>query len=52
VANPDGSTLIAEVPRDGFDGRRLILSVPIAKLSETIRTLGSGPLKLEHIYDY
>jgi hypothetical protein len=52
VVNPDGSTLIAEVPRDGFDGRRLILSVPIAKLSETIRTLGSGPLKLEHIYDY
>lgn len=52
VANPDGSTLIAEVPRDGFDGRRLILSVPLLKLADTIRTLQSGPLQLEHIYDY
>lgn len=52
VANPDGATLIAEVQRDGFDGRRLILSVPMAKLADTIRTLQSGPLQLEHIYDY
>lgn len=49
---PEGTTQIAEVARDGFDGRRLILSVPMARLADTIRTLQSGPLQLEHIYDY
>ena len=52
VQLPEGSAQIAEVPRDGFDGRRYILSVQIAKLADTIRTLQSGPLQLEHIYDY
>lgn len=52
VQLPDGVALIAEVPRDGFAGTRLILSIPMVKLGDTIRTLQSGPLQLEHIYDY
>ncbi len=49
---PAGTTLIKDVARDGFEGRRFILSVPMTKLADTIRSLSSGPLKLEHIYDY
>lgn len=49
---PDGLEIIARVPRDGFSDERLIVSAPMIKLANAIRSLQGTSLKLEHIYDY
>jgi hypothetical protein len=49
---PAGSTLLTTIPRDGFADQRQLLSIKVEKLSQLFTTLKSGPLKLEHVYDY
>ena len=57
---PDGSDftstpetqIIGEIARDGYEDHRLLLSVPITKLADLMRKLETGPVKLEHVYDY
>ena len=51
-APPPETSIIGEIARDGYDDHRLLLSVPIIKLADLIRKLETGPVKLEHIYDY
>lgn len=45
-------TVIADLPRYGFDDRRLLVDIPVAKLAEFLRRIGNRTTRLEHIYDY
>jgi hypothetical protein len=52
IAVPENSLLIATVSRTGFGDWRHLISVPVAELSNVIRAMSSGEVKLEHIHDY
>jgi hypothetical protein len=52
VAAPKGSELIASVYRPGFGDWRLLLSVPVRELTNMMRAMPSGEVRLEHIHDY
>ena len=47
-----GAEVLALINRDGFGGKRAMLSVRVAELNKLILALAAGPLRLEHIYDY
>jgi hypothetical protein len=49
---PEGASLLASIPRDGFGDRRLLLGVRVQALSRVIASMRRGPLRLEHVYDY
>jgi hypothetical protein len=51
VDAPDGTALYA-ARRQGFDDWRELREVKVADLAETLRSLASGPARLEHIHDY
>ncbi|WP_275982040.1 hypothetical protein [Frigidibacter sp. ROC022] len=44
--------LIHSARRQGFGDSRQLLELPVPELAGAIRTLASGPLRLEHVYDY
>ena len=47
-----GAEVLALINRDGFGGKRALLSVRVAELDKLILALSAGPLRLEHVYDY
>jgi hypothetical protein len=49
---PEGASLLASIPRDGFGDRRVLLGVKVPVLSRVIASMRRGPLRLEHVYDY
>jgi hypothetical protein len=49
---PSGSQILTIIPRDGFGDQRVLLSTKVEKLSRLFAALKSGPLRLEHVYDY
>jgi hypothetical protein len=49
---PTGVKLIQAVLRDGFDSKRILLDVRMSELAPLIRTLSTGDVRLEHVYDY
>jgi hypothetical protein len=51
-ALPEGAELIADIPRDGFSDRRILLSTEVSQLHTLFVALKQGPLALEHVYDY
>jgi hypothetical protein len=52
IAVPENSLLIATVSSTGFGDWRHLISVPVAEISNVIRAMSSGEVKLEHIHDY
>jgi hypothetical protein len=52
VAAPKGSMLVTSVYRTGFGDWRLLLSVPVSELTNMMRAMPSGEVRLEHIHDY
>lgn len=44
--------LIADINRDGFVGRRLLLQAKVADLPALFAELRAADLELEHVYDY
>ena len=52
VAAPQGSMPIASVYRTGFGDWRQLLSVPVRELTNMMRAMSSGEVRLEHIHDY
>jgi hypothetical protein len=47
-----GADQITSIKRDGFGDQRLLLNVRIAELANLMRTLASGNVTIEHVYDY
>lgn len=46
------ATVIADINRDGFAGRRLLLQAKVRDLSLLFTELKSAGFELEHVYDY
>lgn len=54
-AAPDAlvhAVTIIRIGRDGYDGRRLLVSAKVRDLAALIEDIDAGELELEHIYDY
>jgi hypothetical protein len=51
-ATPQGATLIARLPRDGFPSDRLILNVRVRDLATFLNANQLGDPGLEHVFDY
>jgi hypothetical protein len=47
-----GVQLIKAVLRDGYGSKRMLLDVRMSELAPLIRTLSTGEVQLEHVYDY
>jgi hypothetical protein len=45
-------TVILRLPRDGFDGDRLLVDVPVRDLAALLRARPPGDPGLEHVFDY
>lgn len=46
------ATVISDINRDGFDGRRLLLQAKVRDLPALFDELRAAELQLEHVYDY
>lgn len=46
------AAIIADINRDGFSGRRLLLQAKVSDLSSLFTELKAAGFELEHVYDY
>ncbi len=49
---PDGTKIIATIPRPGMGGYRHLLEIRTASLSQLLRSLSQGNIRLERVYTY
>ncbi|HTV01758.1 MAG TPA: hypothetical protein VMF13_14520 [Luteitalea sp.] len=45
-------TVILRIARDGYDGDRLLLDVPVSELANLLRAIPPGDPGVEHVFDY
>jgi hypothetical protein len=47
-----GAKVLAIINRDGFGGKRALLNTKVPELGKLLVNLDTGPIRLEHVYDY
>ena len=47
-----GARVLARIERPGFAEDRLLVMVEVGRLTDIVRALDAGGLRLEHVYDY